>query len=230
MQKIYINKDNLEQGPFSTDELKELKITKDTMVWFEGIDDWVKAIEVDELKENFIVTPPPLKLKSSVVSPPTIVKSKSNDILKSSQSKKQKVLLTIGLLILSFGVFGGFFLYSKKQEEIKQELEGQNKLIQEQNLKILEQERIENERNNEKIRKQKAAEAERKSEELTELKARQDGAMTSLRAAKIELNQIQDFELFRSSSDKNRQIQKALYDIRMWENEVDRLQNMINQY
>jgi hypothetical protein len=229
MQKIYINKDNLEQGPFTANELKELKITRDTMVWFEGIDDWVKAIEVDALKENFKVTPPPLKLKSSVTSPPPFGDNTNNNALKSGKSKKHKVLSVIGLLILLLSVFGGLFLYLNKQEEIKQQIDGQNKLIQEQNLKILEQERIENEKNNEKIRLQKAAIAERKLEELAELKARHDSALTSLRSAKIELNQIQGFKLLRSSSKKNRQVQEALNNIRMWENEVERLQNLINE-
>jgi hypothetical protein len=49
MQKFYIHRDNQQQGPFLKDELKDLKITCDTMVWFEGADNWIKAIEVEDL-------------------------------------------------------------------------------------------------------------------------------------------------------------------------------------
>ena len=62
MSKFFIHKYDQQQGPFTIDELKDLKITRETMVWFEGADDWKKAVEIEELQEIFKVVPPPLKI------------------------------------------------------------------------------------------------------------------------------------------------------------------------
>lgn len=60
MQKYYLHNgiDNI--GPFSKEELKTRKITKDTPVWSEDMDDWKKAGEIDELKIILLTMPPPL--------------------------------------------------------------------------------------------------------------------------------------------------------------------------
>lgn len=55
-----------QQGPFTIDELKLRAITADTLVWAEGMPEWVPAGQVDELKvilqdgtNNTTTTPPP---------------------------------------------------------------------------------------------------------------------------------------------------------------------------
>jgi len=60
MQKYYLHNgiDNI--GPFSKEELKTRKITKDTPVWSNEMDDWKKAGEIDELKIILLTMPPPL--------------------------------------------------------------------------------------------------------------------------------------------------------------------------
>jgi GYF domain 2 len=62
-----INKDGEEKGSFSIEELKEMKIERSTMVWFNGLDKWVKAEHVEELKPLFEMMPP------KMVSPPPFV-------------------------------------------------------------------------------------------------------------------------------------------------------------
>ncbi|NTW31615.1 MAG: DUF4339 domain-containing protein [Bacteroidetes bacterium] len=49
-------------GPFTFEELKDKKITKDTLVWYEGLENWTKARFIEELS-GIIKTkaiPPPL--------------------------------------------------------------------------------------------------------------------------------------------------------------------------
>lgn len=60
MQKYYLHNgiDNI--GPFSKEELQTRKITKDTPVWSEDMEDWKKAGEIDELKIILLTMPPPL--------------------------------------------------------------------------------------------------------------------------------------------------------------------------
>lgn len=45
----YYAKNEEKIGPLSLDELKKIELKKDTLVWHEGLDDWVKAEEVKEL-------------------------------------------------------------------------------------------------------------------------------------------------------------------------------------
>ncbi len=47
----YILKDNHKTGPFTLEELRDLKITKKTYVWYEGLFGWTKAEEILELTE-----------------------------------------------------------------------------------------------------------------------------------------------------------------------------------
>lgn len=48
---IVIN--NVQQGPFSIDELRQRNITSDTLVWAEGMPQWTPAWQVEELRPLF---------------------------------------------------------------------------------------------------------------------------------------------------------------------------------
>lgn len=48
---IVIN--DVQQGPFSIDELRQRNITSDTLVWAEGMPQWVPAWQVEELRPLF---------------------------------------------------------------------------------------------------------------------------------------------------------------------------------
>lgn len=61
MKEYYIHNGKDNRGPFNIEELKDQKITKDTPVWSNGMQDWKKAGEVDELKSILSNNPPPLK-------------------------------------------------------------------------------------------------------------------------------------------------------------------------
>jgi len=52
----YYAKNEEKIGPLSLDELKKIELKKDTLVWYEGLDDWVKAEEVKELGDFFKVS------------------------------------------------------------------------------------------------------------------------------------------------------------------------------
>jgi membrane protease subunit (stomatin/prohibitin family) len=52
------------QGPLPLDQLKQLvsngSLTRESLVWTEGMSDWKKAVEVDDVKNLFTAAPPPL--------------------------------------------------------------------------------------------------------------------------------------------------------------------------
>lgn len=59
MSDYFIHTASGQKGPYKLDELQAAGITKDSMIWREGLASWIKAGELEELKVLFLVTPPP---------------------------------------------------------------------------------------------------------------------------------------------------------------------------
>lgn len=221
MKKYYIYINYQQDGPFSLEELKEMKINRETMIWFEGQNEWLQANKIDELKELFKSIPPPINIPNpatkhtnSIEDKETIYKTEK--LLPTQKYNYTGILIVLGLLLLIF--VGGIVYYNqdKKQQNIESQLE-------EQNSKIQEQERIEANR----IKEEKQ---QKRREELQTLKIQLDEAVTNLRYANEKLNEIKQFQLFRAQSERESQIQSQLEIIRSCENEVERIQGEINKY
>lgn len=60
MKKYFYSDGKEKHGPLSLDELKQEDISKHTLIWFEGLDDWTPAGELDELKPILELQPPPI--------------------------------------------------------------------------------------------------------------------------------------------------------------------------
>ena len=58
MKKYYLYKSLKKYGPFNLQELQREEINKNDLIWYKGLEDWVKAIEIDELKDYFDQLPP----------------------------------------------------------------------------------------------------------------------------------------------------------------------------
>ena len=80
-QKYYTHNGTERKGAFTIDELKNQKITPETMVWCEGMQGWTKAEDVLELKELFIPAPPEFNQKPT---PPVFKKDSPNNKIHSS--------------------------------------------------------------------------------------------------------------------------------------------------
>ena len=61
MNKYFTHNGQDEKGPFTINQLKKQKISKETMIWFEGLKNWTKAGEIAELKDLFVPKPPPFR-------------------------------------------------------------------------------------------------------------------------------------------------------------------------
>ncbi len=235
MQKFYIHKDDQQQGPFSIDELQDLKITRDTLIWFEGTDNWKKAIEIEELKEIFNSIPPPIQSKKVVIPPPLVdkkFKEKTKPNIDHNPIKKNTTLIIVVIIVIVVGGLGIYFYSDQqaKQAEIHREIEEQRKLLELQNAKIQEQADIEAARLTEEQKQKRALDAAQRQADLENLKYEYDQAIINLRAAKISLEEIQEFQLLRSPAEKEQEVQAELEIIRSWENEIDRLQKQIDKY
>ena len=49
-----------EEGPFTLEQVLELSLTDDTLVWKKGMSYWSKVTEIEELRSTIIAAPPPL--------------------------------------------------------------------------------------------------------------------------------------------------------------------------
>ena len=61
MREYYIHDGLTEKGPFDIEQLKKQSLSKQTPVWYEGLENWAVAENVDEIKGLIgKTTPPPL--------------------------------------------------------------------------------------------------------------------------------------------------------------------------
>lgn len=60
MKKYFFSIGQDKEGPVSLDELKQKDLKPNTLIWHEGLEDWVEAKNIEELKEIFELSPPPI--------------------------------------------------------------------------------------------------------------------------------------------------------------------------
>jgi len=65
MKKYFYSNGNEKHGPLSLDKLKQENIAKDTLIWFEGLDEWTPASELDDMKPILELNPPPIQMEDS---------------------------------------------------------------------------------------------------------------------------------------------------------------------
>jgi len=121
MRKYYIYIDGKEEGAFSIEDLKERKIGRDTMVWFNGLDKWLKAEHVEELKQLFEALPPKLTSPPPFITPPTPERTLpppftgTNNVQNevSIPKNNRNIYWIIGLLLLSLFGFGVWYFMAQ---------------------------------------------------------------------------------------------------------------------
>lgn len=60
MKKYFYSIGTDKLGPFSFEELTSENLTRESLIWFEGLDDWKPAKDIEELNEVFKLIPPPI--------------------------------------------------------------------------------------------------------------------------------------------------------------------------
>jgi len=144
MKEYYFADGNEQKGPYSLEELKNNKISATTLIWREGLNDWIEAKRLKELEILFKSTPPLLKEKDE-----KNITSKRRKILIAKELKLVGKIVFISILIglisslLFFYNHEGFkyislksrFESSEYQSQIKKELNRLRKQEQEQERK-----------------------------------------------------------------------------------------------
>lgn len=120
MKKYFYTNGKDKIGPFSFEELKEKKLSRETKVWFYGLDNWTTLSEVEELNSITSSIPPKLKIaKAKEIQStiePKISKQKISIEKKPIKTRKKLkqviVIITISIIVLSIG----FIAYNRQQE------------------------------------------------------------------------------------------------------------------
>lgn len=227
MKTFFLFIDDEQQGPFNLEELKSKKITRTTKVWFEGLDDWKNADEIEELKSLFISVPPPIKPFST---PPPIKKVLPEIEVEQEDKilgfRKKTFFISVGILVLLLSLTFKMMQHFQKDEierenketEIyNEQLKIQNEEIAKQKQIIAEKERLEQERIE---REREKARKKRIDEIVNELNI----AHEELRKANKKLVNVTEFKFLRTASERENQIAVAKEDISIWENNIDELE------
>ena len=100
---------NQQVGPMSKLELSRSGISPDTMVWHEGLADWVKASEVATLSDLFIKSETPATVNDSSVTEESPTDVQPNEILSANYRNRigQSIAALIGCMVLS-GIAGAW--------------------------------------------------------------------------------------------------------------------------
>ncbi len=213
MQKFFIHFQGQQLGPFSLEELKQKGITRNTMVWFDGLSEWKEAKDVYELSDLFRNQPPPFE-KNTTHSNSTSESTTNKEI----QGNKGSSWFIWSLVIICVIIVGLLILIDqqKKQDKISRQLSEQQEQIDVHNAeRAAEQERLEK---------------EARQSELARLKYNYDVAINNLRLAKIKLDEVQEFQFLRTLEEKEQQISAQLEVVRKWENEVLERKSMLENF
>lgn len=215
MEQYYVYRNEQQEGPFSIDELKTKALTKETKVWYNGLQDWKNASEIEELKSILTAIPPPINsLNTKPLEPqfdniPNAESQNSNNNVSKTFGLNKKVfggIIAAVALILVFSLISNQVINSKDQQKTTEaynnQLEKQQKEIEEQNNRLSEQERKEAER----IEKERIEKLEKHEAQLNE---NVNNLYNNLSEAKRNLNEVTSFKLLRSVGERNQQINEA---------------------
>ncbi|MCW2118893.1 GYF domain-containing protein [Flavobacterium sp. 7A] len=246
MNSYFLHNGTDSTGPFTIEELKIKNIKATTPVWCQGMPDWQTAAEVPELKNLFIVTPPPIKTtvitpdpKSEALFVPVI---EAKPIKKNQDHKPKKGLFGLSTSVVIFiSFFGvlilGSYILSKYQDGRREALELKNQQTEKNNTQYrLQQKEIEEQKIQMAI--QEKIDAERQLKEKKELLNSKiiannqllNTANNNFEIAKKKLTEAANFQFFRSSEEREQEIALEQQQVSYWKTEVEKITNETDRF
>jgi hypothetical protein len=144
MNEYYIHNGTSQEGPFDLERLKQLGINKETPIWYEGLQGWTTAGEVESLSELFMkATPPPFftstppPFEFSV--PPAIEKREKKPVAWMELIQKNRTAFIAVIAIIACIVIGSLFVKNSNREQevvvLNQRVEAQENAASEEQQK-----------------------------------------------------------------------------------------------
>ncbi len=106
--KYFIVLDNEQKGPFSLEEIANMSITQQTLVWHENLDDWTEAKNITDFKEILKIKPPPIPKNKIEEKPVKVVLTKEKSNKKKADFSK---ILQSLLKLLPYSFIFGVLIY-----------------------------------------------------------------------------------------------------------------------
>lgn len=230
MKKYFLHDGTEPSGPFDFEELKAQRITKKSPVWFEGMENWKYAEEVDELSSLFVVLPPPISAFSAT--PPNPKVERKVGTQKILGLSKNTFCIGFGILVLL--VFTYFF--NNLQEERRRELKQKNHKTEVENYQyVLQQKEIENQKIIE-AEAEKAAAArmteEKKqtfSNRILEIQKTIEDYQANIEVTEKKLEKASGFKALRTEKEKKEQMNLLQNEINNYKIEIEQLQKESDQ-
>lgn len=226
MKTYFINNGNENGGPFTIEELKLQDISRATLVWYNGMDEWKYAGEIAELQFLFQVVPPPIKPVQESSSP---VITEARSIL---GLKKSHFILAVAFAVIMIFILVLTIIQNNKRsilEERNRQTELANEKVQLEQKADIEQ-RIQDEIQN-KIATENNNNFKKDSinNRLVEVKALLIEKKRELNEADTDLMATKRFKILRSEEDKSDQISSAQNAILVLKKEIDNLESELNR-
>ena len=89
VKKYYISNGETKEGPYSIEDIRNIKFDENSLIWKEGFTNWKRINEINELSKLLQSFPPPLP---------------NNKNLKSNEKSYFKFFVFIFLSLFTFGV------------------------------------------------------------------------------------------------------------------------------
>lgn len=232
MKKYYLHNGTESSGPFDIEELKAKNITKQTPVWFEGMEKWKTAGEIEELKSVFVAIPPTINPFTAAPQPSSVLREEE---IEEEEIQEEMQILGISrtnfIVVCAVLIFVGASLYinnlqQKRSKELQQknhkteienyQLELKEKELEEQKIQQIIQEKIDSE----KIAREKKQITSRR---ITEIDRKLASYENNIYATEKKLNNTSGFKLFRSAAEKKEQMDLLQKNIDSFKNQMSKL-------
>lgn len=158
MKQFFIHDGQNEKGPLDIEQLKLESIKFDTPIWYEGLENWTTAGEVEELKSLFIPksTPPPLNKSIAIPS----IQNLPPEFVKPTNKKSLKIPLILAGGITVIGIIGWLVYQNKSQADtldvVKQQVSQQDQQITQQQQEQDRQQHEQQEKQQQEVQLQQA--------------------------------------------------------------------------
>jgi hypothetical protein len=221
MKKYFLHNGTESSGPFDLEELKAKRITKNSPVWFEGMENWKTAGEIPELGTVFVVVLPPI---------PTFFapqpKPKEEEMILGLS--KKTFFIVLGSLIVLVAIT----ILNTLEDNRSRELDLRNHKTEVENHQYdLKQKDLNDQKTIEAEQEKAEAERIKKERKLTvtnrifEIKNLLSANSNNLETAKKKLDDSSSFKFLRSETEKKEQIsllQKEISDYKTEKEELEK--------